>query len=161
MSAVDTVKTRRRIADALPKTATTEQLVKIAEILGVELAYVPEPSRPYFGPDQVRYVCELRVGSTYRAIYAEGPSQFFTVVKEPFSRGRRINDWWLKVRYLETDHEYNMSLEDHSIFPYDYETWNATNYLTFTDDSRHLKHPECCCHHHCPDGHSHDHHHRY
>ena len=100
-SNIDTLKTRRRIADALPKTATPEQLIEIAGILGVEVEYLP--LRPNFGPDQVRSICQLRAGLTYKYVYGDSvvgaPPWTFTVLDEPFPLTDAVwGGWRVKIK---------------------------------------------------------------
>lgn len=111
--------------------------------------------RPYFGHDQVRYPHQIRKGLEYREMHNNDGMSVFTVVSEPFYRIE--SGWWIKVKYHHKwgDREDITSLQDHNIFPYkNSEHWNKSNWIAFTDKSRHLAH-DCCHGHHC---HSHDHH---
>ncbi len=163
---VDVTKTRRRIEEALRKAATTEKLIEIAKILGVEVAVTPRycAHRPYFGPNQVRFPCQLREGLRYRE--ADGPKDngngiTFVVTKGPFySDGKKKRGPWLEGRWAEWvegwwaevekensigTYRYTISLRDRNIFPYRDGGWNSSNWIAFTDESRQLA---CvCCHH--------------
>lgn len=160
--------TRDRARDALNRTSDPEILARTAEVLGVEVAYLPEDRRPNFGPDQVRCTCQLKVGLTYGHVHGnEGHpfTQLFTVLEKPFFSSTMGSGpgWWVKVRYdYQTRHNpgSTISLEDANLHPYSLGTWNPSNYLAFTDGSRHLAcRCRCCAHHcHCPDSHSHGHH---
>ena len=147
---VDTVKTRRRITDALSKTATAEQLERIAGILGTKVEYLPEPGdRPYFGPDQVRSLCQLRVGMLYLYAHADSPqnSKIFLLVEGPYLSRRDDSLWWIDVRFEGKEGIEKLSLRDANVLPYTHSrgtppSW-GTNHIAFTDESRHLKQVYC------------------
>ena len=152
---VDAIKTRRLIEDTLRK-ATPKDLVRVAEILGVEVvevAVIPEicscdkNPRPCFGPDQVRCVHQIKKGLEYLEVYGRnGKGRSFTVVREPFYKTDYVAGWWIEVKY--PGYKTILSLQDHNIFPYNGGKWNESNWLAFTDKSRHLAHSSY--HHHCP-----------
>lgn len=152
---IDTTKTRRRIEDALRKKTTPEDLIKVAEVLSVEVALIPEVERPCFGPDQVRCVHQIRKGLEYREIDKDYEGVVFTVVREPFYETKPyIAGWWIEVEhhYGWGKHKNLLSLRDHNIFSYKEGRWNESNWIAFTDKSRHLAcHCHgCSCHcHHC------------
>ena len=168
---VDITPTRNRIRDGVNRTNDPAVLVRLAGILGTKVEYLPDEIRPNFGPDQVRSMCELRKGHTYEEVHNSTElgrsSTTFVVVEEPFHSEHTGcgPGWWMKVRYTDTGREIEISLHDRNIHPYSHGRWNKSNWIAFTDDSRHLKHLACCCHcsheHHCncPDGHTHSHHH--
>jgi len=160
---VDTTKTRRRIEEALRKAVSPEKLFEIARLLGVEIAMLPtiprcnccDLNRPDFGPDQVRCVCQIKVGLHYLDVYGgkdKSKSWRVVVTKEPFYKG---NGWWIEVE-KEYDnlpgkkwtHRQEISLTTLNIHSTpSCDNWNKTNWLAFTDNSRHLA---CTCrHHHC------------
>lgn len=155
---VDTVKTRRRIEDALRKSATPEKLIAIAKVLSIEVAVLTLPveccsrtGRPDFGPGQVRSFCELWEGYTYQETFrSRGKNEngrLFVVVREPYC----IKDqWWMIVKHHNVEDK--ISLADHSICPYGNGRWNTRNFIAFTDQSRHLRCPahRCCYRHDHP-----------
>lgn len=88
---VDIAETRRRINDALRKRAIPEDLVKVAEALGVEVAFIPEKSlRPCFGPDQVRCAHQIKEGLEYRHMGVGGDRGVLIVIREPFFETRGV-----------------------------------------------------------------------
>ena len=150
---IDITPTRNRIRDAVNRTNDSEALVKLAEMLGTKVEYLPDDTRPNFGPDQVRSICELRKGHTYEDVHNSTElgrsSTTFVVLKEPFHSEHMVGGpgWWMKVRYTDTGYaafEIETSLHDHNIHPYSSGKWNTSNWIAFTDDSRHLKHLACC-----------------
>lgn len=150
---IDTTKTRRRIEDALRKNATPKDLVKVADILGVEVAVILENPRPCFGPDQVRCVHQIKKGLKYREMPGRGgKGTLFTVVRGPFYKFKDIAGWWIEIEYR---HEWRgrykniLSLQDHNIFPYEGGKWNESNWLAFTSNSKHLTYPYCQPYHCC------------
>ena len=152
---VDVTKTRRRIEDALRKGASTGDLIKVAETLGVDVAFIPkeeclcsDSTRPCFGPDQVRCRHQLKVGHTYLHKYGGDHAQF-VVVREPFCGTKNSDDWWVEVEKTlagRIKHRSVMSLQDASIYPHSPGNWNKANHFAFTASSRHLA---CSCQHHC------------
>lgn len=163
---VDQEETRRRIEDALRKKATVDDLVEIAEILGVEVALVPQmpwvccgcydPSRPYFGPDQVLYPCQLRKGLSYVRHSGSSYSIPFVVVRGPYPSRTEggMQCWKIDVRHvyngvLDKNIE-EIVLEYAGVLPFregDRRFWDKGNWIAFADESRHLA--GSCCHHHC------------
>lgn len=156
MPEIDKIKTRRRIEEALRKTMTSYQLAKIAEELGVEVAYRPENVlphhhdhnlRPCFGPNQVRCLCELQVGKRYNKIHAGRGSalmpEAFTVTKEPYQLS---NTWWVNIKTSLLGTETSLSLADHSVCEYFSDaSWSTQNYIAFRNDEDYGSLP---CHHH-------------
>ena len=148
---VDQTKTRRRIEDTLRKDATPEKLIKIAEILGVEVATIPKvlpcgvSGRPYYGPNQVRCVHQIKQGLKYYTVNMVHPyRQAVVVVREPYFKK---DSWWIGIKHLKGNWEEDISLQDHSVLPYNHGEWNKHNFLVFSSESRYLA---CaCCHHHC------------
>ena len=156
---VDVTKTRNRIRDTVNRMSDPKALTYLAGRLGVTVAYLPEPNdRPDFGPNQVRHMCELRLGNTYKDVHGDerDGTRTFVVLEEPFLKDG--SGWWVKARYTGTDLEYSFSVQDYNILHYPNGTWNPSGWIAFTDYSRHLKHVCCCCSD-CPDGHTHSHHH--
>ncbi len=127
----------------LRKTATQERLGKVAEILGVEIAYVKEAScpfcngtRPDFGPRQVRWPCQLIKGERYAAVsIGRNPALVypFEVTEGPYRTGRYA--WAIKVMILPNSlvrcGEEELSLSDYSIFPGKEGKWSKLNYIAF------------------------------
>ncbi len=153
---VDTTKTRRRIEDALRKSATPKDLVKLADILGVEVAVIPKNPRPCFSPNQVRCVHQIKKGLEYRKMSRQdGKGETVTVLREPFYKTKSVIGWWVEVEYWLAGklYEGTFSLQDCNIFPYENGTWNETNWLAFTKNSKYLVcsccHCHCCGHHYC------------
>jgi len=77
---VDIAKTRRRIEEVLRKDTSDENIIKLAEELGIEVAHLPqqpedyhnEPGRPNFGPGQVRHASDLKIGQMYFMMHLDG-----------------------------------------------------------------------------------------
>ena len=140
---IDTARTRRRIEDALRKTADEKKLVDAAMLLGIEIAYLPElnvcpladRSRPNFGQKQVRFLCQLQVGKRYISVFKSYRDLPFVVLEPP----RRLENgkWWIKIRrefgYEELFNDLSISLADYSIVPYENGKWNQVNYISFLE----------------------------
>lgn len=164
---VNTKRTRDLLRDKLNRTVDPDTLKRLADVLGIPVAYLPEPARPYFGPDQVRFMCELVKGQTYRYVYGgQGNSWTFTVVEKPYFSGTKGEGpgWWVKVQGTPRGTMWDISLQDSNILPYQNGHWVGVNHIAFTDENRrrHPKHPECCCYHqclYCPEDTSRGHHH--
>jgi hypothetical protein len=160
---LDMGRTRRRVEDALRKNVTPEQLIKVAESLGVEAVELPGPvvschhhhccdyehdlTRPNFGPNQVRSHCQLVPGLMYQSVHGrEGRGDRFRLLSQPYHKHDFPEGWWVDVEYESSHYRSHLSLQDHSVDPYrrNHGTfWNTSNWIAFTDESR----PTCCCCH--------------
>jgi len=91
-----------------------------------------ENSRPYFGPRQVRCVCQIQRGRRYIQRCRDGYTQSIMVTNStPFQDKDNIG-WW-----VSTD-KGDVSLADCGVIRYrDRGGWNQTNWLEFADG--------CCC----------------
>jgi len=183
MTEVDMTRTRHLIEEELRKRATPQQMEEIAETLGVTVAYFSRcctcthrPDfgpcqvqnhdcthtthiRPYFGPNQVRHLCELVVGHTYASVNlvdGEHKSSFVVMKKPSFDASK--NYWGVKVQNVDNRYEHTISLVDYSILP-SHNLWNKLNYIAFTESSRHFKCHAYCCRHYICHNESKTHHH--
>jgi len=159
---IDTVTTRHRIEEALRKTATEGNLIKIADELGVNVAYVPKNKykRPCFGPNQVRCRHQLREGKKYNLVSVDRPRAKIVMV-------------WLVTRapyqsptgdlLIDVDERYPLppiGMGGHGrmnqpiiLFGVSIEcgldgTWEQDRYLAFEDRRIACGHPDC--QHSCP-----------
>lgn len=165
MPGINKEKTKEGIVKGL-EMATEEELKEIAKILGAGVYYsrnnynqVVCSTRPYFGPDQVRFPDELVPGYTYEYVHHQSSEpylKFFKVLEKPYlvECSPHINDWRIKVQWMHSYREERISLQDASIYPYANGRWNAWNYIAFTDASRDLQ--NLTCRYHCSDCHSRD-----
>jgi hypothetical protein len=174
---VDTVKTRRRIEEALRKAATPDTLTRVAELLGVEVAYLPETcgghqchshccppdcsyhNRPCFGPKQVRCPCQLKKGETFWHVHTGIPREgtYSQIIDHRYSFRRALvlvegpyqqdQGYWWIKIRNVGGGEEEIPLSAMSIVPYGDGTWNGQNYIAFGEN-----HTQCGfhhCHSHC------------
>lgn len=146
---VDITPTRNRIRDAVNRTNDPEALVRLAEMLGTKVEYLPDEIRPNFGPDQVRSMCQLRVGMLYLYVHVDSPqnSKIFLLVEGPYLSRRDDSKWWIDVRFGGKEGIEKLSLQDANVLPYTHSrgippSW-GTSHIAFTDESRHLKQVDC------------------
>lgn len=110
-------------------------------------------SRPDFGPDQVRCLCQLVPGMQYsgmhRGMHKNIGLRIFTLIREPFYKTTGVRGWRIEVEYQRSYGNFRETiyLEDHNVFPYNDGSWNVNHWIAFTEASRHLAHLHC--HHHC------------
>jgi len=104
------------------------------------------PTRPYFGPDQVRCFYQLRVGQAYYDVHIGGSSSGsskdrFILTREPYLEN---GAWWIDGKANGRECSWRRSLADRNIVPYESGQWNASNYIAFAEHQ-----PGCCLCHCC------------
>ena len=156
---VDIAKTRRRIEETLRKDTDDESIVRLAEELGIEVAYLPEqpenyhnePGRPNFGPTQVRHASDLKIGQIYYMVYLNrrGKKTLRQKVKpiklycEPTTiyfgdrEKEEVIDWYIDYVVMGSKPNIALSLYNINIHPYKLpgrSDWTAKAYLEFTEE---------------------------
>ena len=84
--------------------------------------------RPYFGPEQVRYICQFKVGQAYYTVHDHHGFHRtrFVLTREPYYKD---GYWWIDDGRRLT----GLCLSDHSVMPYEDGQWNLWNYIIFAE----------------------------
>lgn len=172
---VNVPKTRRDIEEFLRKQIAPDvrRLIEVAKSLGIKPTMLPDlscnccdckdPKRPNFGPMQVRHLCQIKEGLSYRirgdeenrialgVISCVNRAPFYSKGEwSPFGR----SSWFLLDEHIGLRGTSNgISLEALSVVPNSKDgRWERHRWLEFTDNSKHLAGPHedhcSCCRHH-------------
>lgn len=90
--------------------------------------------RPNFGNSQVRTADEIVEGATYIKHYRTGGKRRMKVINSPHKNDE--GRWWMDVEYMGgplDGKQYEESLADAGVVPYESGLWNPTNWLERVD----------------------------